>query len=281
MKLSELLNRYFERELSLIRRSGDNFKSNHADAANSMHLNEKHYEDPNITRLLESVALLSAKNEMKLDQQLPHISNAVCSVLYPSFNQLMPSVMSVNFEADCNAFVEPASISKHEEIKVKNQNGQACQFKFCNETLFSPLTLNDVSARYAPFPFDLPIKHDANAVIQLKINTNDPEAMISQVMPDSLNLYLNGFGEGATALIELLLSQLLFISVSDNNFTQKILLDKSAFKPRCLDANFNVLDTKANESVSYTHLTLPTINTIKNSIVHVSTKKKENKKTTT
>ncbi|MCJ8295822.1 MAG: type VI secretion system baseplate subunit TssF, partial [Colwellia sp.] len=249
--MSELLNLYFERELSLIRRSGGNFKAKHTDAANSMHLNEKHYEDPNITRLLESVALLSAKNEMKLDQQLPHLSNAVCSVLYPSFNQLMPSVMSVKFEADCNAFVEPANISKHEEIKVKNQSGQVCQFKFCNDTLFSPLTLNDVSARYAPFPFDLPIKHDANAVIQLKINTNDPEAMISQVMPDSLSLYLNGFGEGATALIELLLSQLLFISVSDPNFTQQILLDKSCFKPRCLEADFNVLDKKANEFSAY------------------------------
>ena len=110
MKLSELLNRYFERELSLIRRAGGNFKAKHADAANSMHLNEKHYEDPNITRLLESVALLSAKNEMKLDQQLPHLSNAVCSVLYPSFNQLMPSAMSVKFEADCKAFVETEKI---------------------------------------------------------------------------------------------------------------------------------------------------------------------------
>jgi len=251
MRLSELLNRYFERELSLIRRAGGNFKAKHTDAANSMHLNEKHYEDPNITRLLESVALLSAKNEMKLDQQLPHLSNAVCSVLYPSFNQLMPSAMSVKFEADCKDFVATEKISKNEGIKVTNQSGQVCQFKFCNETLFSPLTLNDVSARYAPFPFDLPVKHDANAVIQLRINTNDPEAMISKVMPDTLSLYLNGFGEGATGLIELLLSQLVFISVSDNHFTQQILLDKSCFKPRCLDVDFNVLDKKANEFSAY------------------------------
>ncbi len=251
MKLSELLNRYFERELSLIRRSGGNFKAKHADAANSMHLNEKLYEDPNITRLLESVALLSAKNEMKLDQQLPHLSNAVCSVLYPSFNQLMPSVMSVKFEADDSAFLEPEKIFCHEEIKVQNQGGQVCQFKFCNDTLFSPLTLNNVSARYAPFPFDLPIKHDANAVIQLKINANDPEGMISQLMPDKLSLYLNGFGEGATGLIELLLSQLSFIYVSDKHFTRQTLLEKSCFKPRCLDDDFTVLDKKANEFTAY------------------------------
>lgn len=67
MKLSDLLNRYFERELSLIRRSASEFKTKHAGVANTMHLNDKRYEDPNITRLLESVALLCAKNEMKLD----------------------------------------------------------------------------------------------------------------------------------------------------------------------------------------------------------------------
>jgi len=251
MKLSELLNRYFERELSLIRRSGGQFKAKHADAANSMHLNEKLYEDPNITRLLESVALLSAKNEMKLDQQLPHISNAVCSVLYPTFNQLMPSVMSVKFEADQSAFVEPEKVLRHEEIKVSNQSEQLCQFKFCNDTLFSPLTLNTVSARYAPFPFDLSIKHDANAVIQLKINTNDPEGIISQLMPENLNLYLNGFGEGETGLIELLLSQLSFICISDVHFSQQTLLDKTCLKPRCLDDDFNVLDKKANEFTAY------------------------------
>ena len=249
--MSELLNRYFERELSLIRRSGAQFKANHADAANSMHLNEKLYEDPNITRLLESVALLSAKNEMKLDQQLPHISNAVCSVLYPSFNQLMPSAMSVRFDADNDAFVESVKISRGEEIKVNNQTEQLCRFKFCNDVIFSPLTLSNVSARYAPFRFDLPIQHDANAVIQLTINTVDPDASISQQVPDNLSLYLNGFGEGASELIELLLSQLTFITVSDSHFTKMTMLDKDSFKPQCLDDTFTVLDKNANEFTAY------------------------------
>ena len=249
--MSELLNRYFERELSLLRRAGAGFKAKHADAANSMHLNEKLYEDPNITRLLESVALLSAKNEMKLDQQLPHISNAVCSVLYPSFNQLMPSVMSVRFDAETAAFIEPVKVASQEEIVLNNQNDQQCRFKFCNDTLFSPITLNEVSARYAPFRFDVPVKHDAKAVIQLTINTNDPDGMISQVMPDTLSLYMNGFGEGAGGLIELLLSQLLFITVSDSHFTQQSLLDKGALKPRCLDDDFNVLDKNASEFTAY------------------------------
>jgi len=251
MKLSDLLNRYFERELSLLRRSSSQFKVKHADAASSMNLNEKRYEDPNITRLLESVALLSAKNEMKLDQQLPHVSNALSSVLYPSFNQLLPSVMSVKLQADSETFVEPINIIRDEALKVSNDSGQLCQFQFCNETLFSPLTLNSVSARYAPFPFDLPANQDANAVIQLKINTNDDEGLISQLTPESLNLYLHGFGQGAAGLIELLLSQLSGICLSDSEFQQISFLAKDNFKARCLDDDFRVLSKKGNEFSAY------------------------------
>jgi len=249
--LSDLLNRYFERELSLIRRSSSQFKNRHANAAHAMHLNEKRYEDPNITRLLESVALLSAKNEMKLDQQLPHLSNAVSSILYPAFNQILPSVMTVKLTPDTEAFVEPIEINRNEALKVNNETNQLCQFKFCNDSLFSPLTLNDVSASYAPFPFELPINHNANAVIQLKISTNDVEGLMADLAPESLSVYLHGFGQGSAGLIELVLSKLQFIGVSDANFEQLTLLDKTNFSSRCIEPDFSILDKKSNEFTAY------------------------------
>ncbi|WDE05324.1 type VI secretion system baseplate subunit TssF [Thalassomonas viridans] len=248
--MSELLNRYFERELALVRRSGDKFKGRHSAAGNSMHLNEKRYEDPNITRLLESVALLSAKNEMKLDQQLPHLSNALCSVLYPSFNQLLPSVMSVSFEGE-EEFVENIQLKKGEAFSVENDKGQPCQFRLCNDTLLSPVTLTEVSARFAPFPFDLPVAHDANAVIQLTLEANDVEAVMAELAPESLSLYLHGFGQGAAGLIELLLSQLTLIAVSDPDFSEMQLLPVENFKPRCINEDFSVLTRQGNEFSAY------------------------------
>lgn len=249
--MSELLNRYFERELALVRRAGDKFKGKHSAAANTMHLNEKRYEDPNITRLLESVALLSAKNEMKLDQQLPHLSNALCSVLYPSFNQLLPSLMSVSFQGVVSDFIDNITLKKGEALSVDNDKGQPCQFRLCNDTLLSPFTLSKVTARYAPFPFDLSIAHDANAVIQLTLDCHDVEAVLSDISPENLSLYLHGFGQGAAGLIELLLSQLTLISVSDPQFSTVNLLSVSDFKPRCIDEEFSVLNRQGNEFSAY------------------------------
>jgi type VI secretion system protein ImpG len=251
MKLSDLLNRYYERELSLIRRSGNQYKKKHTEASNAMHLNEKRYEDPNITRLLESVALLSAKNAMQLDQQLPHISNALCSVLYPSFNQLLPSAVSIKLDADTESFVDEMKLSRGLPLKVTNETGEVSEFKLCNDTLFSPINLVSTSARYAPFPFDLPFKHDANAVIQLRIKANNTEANISEITPEKLNLYLHGFGQGSSGLISLLLSKLSFITVSDTSFKQIIKLDKNKLKPRCIDDDFVVLDKKGSEFSTY------------------------------
>jgi type VI secretion system protein ImpG len=251
MKVSDLLNRYFERELSLIRRSGSEYKNKHTDAANSMHLNEKRYEDPNITRLLESVALLSAKNSMQLDQQLPHISNALSSVLYPSFNQLLPSVMSIKLDAEQDKFVEEIQLTNDQAFQITNDKGQECQFKLCNDSLLSPMALESVAAKYAPFPFDLPIKHDANAVIQLHLKTNNIEGEISELSPDNLQVYLNGFGQGSAGLIELMLSKLSFVCISDANFTTLNLLDKDSFLPRCIEPDFLVLDKKGNQFSAY------------------------------
>lgn len=251
MKLSDLLNRYYERELALLRRSAEQYKNKHTDAANAMHLNERRYEDPNITRLLESVALLSAKNSMQLDQQLPHVSNALCSVLYPSFNQLLPSAMSIKLDADENTFVDEIMLARGLPLKVTNDKGEDCEFKLCNDTLFSPLTLSSVTARYAPFPFDLPFKHEANAVIQLRIKANDIEANISEIVPEKLSLYLHGFGQGSSGLISLLLSKLSFITVSDASFQQMKRLNKDNFIPRCIDDDFVVLDKKGSEFSAY------------------------------
>jgi len=159
--------------------------------------------------------------------------------------------MTVKLDPDIETFVELIEINKDEALKVSNESGQLCQFKFCNDSLFSPFTLHDISANYAPFPFDLPIKHDANAVIQLKIAANDVEGAIKDLAPDSLGLYLNGFGQGSAGLIELVLSQLQFIGISDSNYENITLLEKENFSPRCIETDFSILDKKSNEFTAY------------------------------
>lgn len=249
--MSDVLIRYFERELALLRRSAEDFKNQHSDAAQRMHLNEEHYEDPNITRLMESVAYLSAKNEMRLDQQLPHISNAVSQALYPSFNRLLPSAVSVFFEPEVAEFKDPHRMRRGDRYQLTSSKGSPCEFQLCNDIVLAPCVLRDVSARFAPFPFYIPTEHSANAVVQLNLDACDPEVDFASIAPESLDLYANGFGQDASGLIQLLLSELCLITVSDPEFTQVELMDTSALDPLCVNEAFKVLPGEGNEFAAY------------------------------
>ena len=83
------------------------------------------------------------------------------------------------------------------------------------------------------------------------MNTNDPEALISNSIGNVLDLYLHGFGQGSAGLIALLLSQLEFITLSDDNFENLSILDKKLFKPRCIQSDFNVLDKNGSQFSAY------------------------------
>ncbi len=69
--MSDQLLSYFERELTYIRRALDGFGKDFPEHASSMRLNQSSQEDPNISRLIDAVALLTAKTEKRMDEQFP------------------------------------------------------------------------------------------------------------------------------------------------------------------------------------------------------------------
>lgn len=89
--MSDQLLSYFERELTYIRRALDGFGKDFPEHASSMRLNQSSQEDPNISRLIDAVALLTAKTEKRMDEQFPEILQDLFHVLYPGYLQIVPS----------------------------------------------------------------------------------------------------------------------------------------------------------------------------------------------
>lgn len=63
-----------------------------SDARWKLNIHQGKIEDPSMARLLDGVALLNAKVEKKLSEQLPEVIEGILSVLYPSYIQTVPSV---------------------------------------------------------------------------------------------------------------------------------------------------------------------------------------------
>jgi hypothetical protein len=97
----ELLGAY-ERELTYLRRLGAEFAGRYPKIAARLALEQDKCDDPHVERLIESVAFLCARVRLKIDDDFPEITDALLSVLYPSFLAPVPSTSIVQFVLDPN-----------------------------------------------------------------------------------------------------------------------------------------------------------------------------------
>jgi|GEM_PF-3125666 len=96
MRLESIL-QYYQDEMEFLVNSGKNFAKKYPDLAKTLDFSSFSSNDPDVQRLIESVALLNARLQKRLDEQAPEISNAILNAIYPQFSEPIPSLMIVNF----------------------------------------------------------------------------------------------------------------------------------------------------------------------------------------
>ena len=83
---------YYERELIFLRRMGAEFAKKYPKIAARFLLDEEKIEDPHVERIIEAFALLSGRIGLKLDDELPEITESFLNVLYPHYLAPIPSM---------------------------------------------------------------------------------------------------------------------------------------------------------------------------------------------
>ncbi|MFA9217852.1 MAG: type VI secretion system baseplate subunit TssF, partial [Sphingomonadaceae bacterium] len=76
---------YFEHELVLLRRHSRAFAERYPKIAGRLHISGDSCEDPHVERLIQSVALLSARVAKRLDDDYPQLTEALFEVLFPHY----------------------------------------------------------------------------------------------------------------------------------------------------------------------------------------------------
>ncbi len=69
--MTDPLLRFYEQELTFVRRALGQFGQKHPAHAKSLNIHQGQIEDPSMARLLDGVALLNANVEKQLSEQLP------------------------------------------------------------------------------------------------------------------------------------------------------------------------------------------------------------------
>lgn len=88
---------YYERELVFLRRMGADFARKYPKIASRLLLEGEKIEDPHVERMIEAFALLTGRVGLKLDDELPEITESFINQLYPHYLAPIPSMAVTQF----------------------------------------------------------------------------------------------------------------------------------------------------------------------------------------
>jgi type VI secretion system protein ImpG len=237
---------YYERELGYLRELSGEFALRYPKIAGRLQLEGEQCADPHTERLLESFAFLAARIHKKYDDEYPEVVTSLLDVLYPHYQQPMPSGTIVQFEYDEEStelsgryHIERGTVATAPAI-----DGTICKFRSCYPVDLYPVTLSAARLELTgSSPYLRSLAPDAAAVLTLEL-TASGGALIGTLGLDRLRFFLDGEPASMHLLYELLLSKVMRVQVcdgSDDPARSKI-LPASAIQPVGFDASEGMLD---------------------------------------
>lgn len=214
----ELLD-YYERELSYLRKMGAEFAEKYPSVASHLVLGPNGSEDPHVERLVESFAFLAARIHLKLNDDLPEITESMLNVVYPHFLRPIPSMTIVEFSVDPEQGKLTASLPVPRETILNSSHkvdSHPCKFRTCYNTQVQPVRVLDAQWR-SPERLDPPLKAtDAITACSIQLSTF-PDVSFAALPLQSLRFYLNGESTLIHTLYELLFNNRLRILLRNPN----------------------------------------------------------------
>ncbi|CAK9889627.1 MULTISPECIES: type VI secretion system baseplate subunit TssF [Pseudomonas] len=136
------LKQRFAEELRYLRELGREFAEDNPQLAQFL---GDQAGDPDVERLLEGFAFLTAKLGMKIDDDLPELTQPLLQLLWPNYLRPLPSATIVRFDPLPDAISQRQLLPKGTRLFAKPVDGVSCEFRTCTEVNLYPLALQQVS----------------------------------------------------------------------------------------------------------------------------------------
>ena len=189
---------YYERELIFLRRMGAEFAEKYPKIAARLHLDEEKIEDPHVERIIEAFAFLGGRIGLKLDDELPEITESVINLLYPHYLAPIPSmaIAQFSFGSVTDKLTAMQRLERGARLNSRPVDGTPCRFRTSYDVDLAPIDLED-AALESPAPKDGRGMF-ADSYIRLSLRCFGDANLSEMVMgatgekPRSLRFYLNG-----------------------------------------------------------------------------------------
>ena len=160
---------YYERELIFLRRMGAEFANKYPKIAARLQLDEEKIEDPHVERMIEAFAFLSGRIGLKLDDELPEITESFINLLYPHYLAPIPSmaIAQFSFGSPNDKITSVQKLERGARLNSRPVDGTPCRFRTTYDVELAPIELESAALESAA-PKDARGKY-ADSVIRLSM----------------------------------------------------------------------------------------------------------------
>lgn len=142
-----MFNKYYQDELAYLRDLGREFAEAYPALAPML---ADRGGDPDVERLLEGVAFLTARIRQKLDDELPEIVFAIAELLFPQLARPLPGAAIVELKPLPNVLRERRTLKRGAEFASVPVDGTSCRFRSCYDVDLVPWSIKNVRLELLP-----------------------------------------------------------------------------------------------------------------------------------
>ena len=137
----------FRGEIEYLRKAGADFGTRYPKIAGRLELSGQESSDPQIERLLESFAFLSARIQTRIEDQHAEIPAAMLEVLHPYLIDPIPPMGSVCFRASDEKQPAPSGriVPRGTPLYAQSAQGAFCRFRTCYDVDVRPIEVSEAS----------------------------------------------------------------------------------------------------------------------------------------
>ncbi|QXI30584.1 type VI secretion system baseplate subunit TssF [Pseudomonas vanderleydeniana] len=168
----------FREELIYLRELGREFAEDNPQLARFL---GEQANDPDVERLLEGFAFLTARLRMKIDDDLPELTHSLLQMLWPNYLRPLPSTTIVRFTPLLETISQQQVLPKGTRLFTQPLKGVSCEFRTCTEINLYPLAVLEVSDAHS--------REASTLRVDLAVLTKQP---LDQLGCDRLEFYLGG-----------------------------------------------------------------------------------------
>lgn len=189
---------YYERELVFLRRMGAEFARKYPKIAARLLIEGEKIEDPHVERMIESFAFLTGRVGLKLDDELPEITESFINLLYPHYLAPIPSmaVTQFSFGSPNDKITSAQILERGSKLNSRPVDGTPCQFRTAYETQLLPMEIESASLD-SPAPKNSQGKY-SDCYIKMSVkcfggaNLHEMKVAGSDTPPEFLRFYIDG-----------------------------------------------------------------------------------------